>query len=225
MNREAVDTREKILEVASHLFAKFGYDGTSIRDIASQAEVNVAAVNYHFTNKPTLYWQIYERAHQRLTEEMQQLAQPEVGYVEFCLKTFDLMFRSGDMVKNTFKLILSDSVPEPEGELRGFCSDPSRVGPPGGEILLAVIERELGAETCRAGKVWAVRVLFSSIAHWSLMLSTSYFGKICKVNPELSPQRIRHLIQLNAEATLAFLKAHGADEEKFSQAAPAASRK
>jgi hypothetical protein len=60
------------------------------------------------------------------------------------------------------------------------------------------------------------------------MLSTSYFGKICKVNPDLSPQRIRHLIQLNAEATLAYLKAHGAEEEKFSKAASApvaASRK
>ena len=45
------DTKEKILETASELFATSGYHGASIRDIAKKAEVNLAAVNYHFNGK------------------------------------------------------------------------------------------------------------------------------------------------------------------------------
>ncbi|MCB0384337.1 MAG: TetR/AcrR family transcriptional regulator [Bdellovibrionales bacterium] len=215
MTKEACETRIKILEVASHLFARFGYEGTSIRDIAGKAEVNIAAINYHFKNKQSLYWQIYEMAHHRLSEDMKAIAAQEDSLVAFCLRVFDLMLKNGDMVKNTFKLILSDSIPEPEGEMEAFCANPRRVGPPGGEIMLAVIEKELGQEVCEAGKYWAVRVLFSSIAHWALMHSTSYLKKACQSNPDIAPDRIRHLISLHVEATLAYLQTHGKDQARF----------
>jgi AcrR family transcriptional regulator len=48
-------TRLKILQAAGPLFAAHGFDGTSIRDITRAAEVNVAAVNYHFRSKEDLY--------------------------------------------------------------------------------------------------------------------------------------------------------------------------
>ena len=44
-------TKEQIIDVATELFAKDGYNGTSVRDIASEANVNVAAINYHFGSK------------------------------------------------------------------------------------------------------------------------------------------------------------------------------
>ena len=42
------DKRERIIETALHLFAQKGFEGTSIRDIAEKATVNVAMVNYYF---------------------------------------------------------------------------------------------------------------------------------------------------------------------------------
>lgn len=49
------DTRLRILDAALSLFSQGGYDKVSVRDIAQQAGVNVAAISYHFGGKPALY--------------------------------------------------------------------------------------------------------------------------------------------------------------------------
>ena len=48
------DTKQRILSSAEHLFAKDGYHVTSLRSITAAAEVNLAAVNYHFGSKEAL---------------------------------------------------------------------------------------------------------------------------------------------------------------------------
>ena len=45
------DTKERILAVATELFASKGYSGTSVRDIANEAQANLAAINYHFQRR------------------------------------------------------------------------------------------------------------------------------------------------------------------------------
>ncbi len=55
------ETRERILHTAERLFAEKGFDGTSIRDITTEAECNVAAVNYHFGGKDKLYIETFRR--------------------------------------------------------------------------------------------------------------------------------------------------------------------
>jgi TetR/AcrR family transcriptional regulator, regulator of cefoperazone and chloramphenicol sensitivity len=49
------DTRRRILEAALHLFAAHGYEGTSTRQIAEDAVVNLPAIQYYFGNKEGLY--------------------------------------------------------------------------------------------------------------------------------------------------------------------------
>lgn len=44
----------QILQVAEKLFAEKGFDGTSIRDIAKEAKINVAMVSYYFGSKEQL---------------------------------------------------------------------------------------------------------------------------------------------------------------------------
>ncbi|HSD07862.1 TetR/AcrR family transcriptional regulator [Flavobacterium sp.] len=44
----------QILQVAEMLFAEKGFDGTSIRDIAKEAKINVAMVSYYFGSKELL---------------------------------------------------------------------------------------------------------------------------------------------------------------------------
>jgi len=46
-----VDTRTRILDAAQDLFATKGFDGTSVREITRAADVNVAAIHYHFGSK------------------------------------------------------------------------------------------------------------------------------------------------------------------------------
>jgi AcrR family transcriptional regulator len=55
------DTRERILDVAERLFMENGYEATSMRTITSVAEVNLAAVNYHFGSKEALLREVFRR--------------------------------------------------------------------------------------------------------------------------------------------------------------------
>jgi AcrR family transcriptional regulator len=54
MIETAVDTKTRILDAAEKLFADKGFYATSLRDITTEAEVNLAAVNYHFQSKDSL---------------------------------------------------------------------------------------------------------------------------------------------------------------------------
>jgi len=51
---EKVDKRAHILTVAEQLFAEKGFDGTSVRDIAQLATVNLAMISYYFGSKEKL---------------------------------------------------------------------------------------------------------------------------------------------------------------------------
>jgi AcrR family transcriptional regulator len=48
------DTKSRILDTAEKLFALNGFKPTSLRDITADAQVNLAAVNYHFQSKDQL---------------------------------------------------------------------------------------------------------------------------------------------------------------------------
>ena len=55
------NTRDRILDAAERLFAEQGFAGTSLRRITTAAEVNLAAVNYHFGSKEALIGEVFSR--------------------------------------------------------------------------------------------------------------------------------------------------------------------
>jgi AcrR family transcriptional regulator len=50
-----LSTEEKIKEAARHLFTKKGYSATRTRDIAEEAGINLALLNYYFRSKEKLF--------------------------------------------------------------------------------------------------------------------------------------------------------------------------
>lgn len=54
MIEEQVHTKTRLLDAAEKLFGQNGFDATSLRDITAEAQVNLAAVNYHFQSKDSL---------------------------------------------------------------------------------------------------------------------------------------------------------------------------
>jgi AcrR family transcriptional regulator len=52
--------RQQILEVATDLFARQGFNGTTTRQIAQRAAVNEAIIFRHFPTKEELYWAVIE---------------------------------------------------------------------------------------------------------------------------------------------------------------------
>ena len=57
----ALPTRDRILGSAERLFAQYGYDGVSIRQIGTAACAQIALINYHFGTKDQLYRAVFER--------------------------------------------------------------------------------------------------------------------------------------------------------------------
>lgn len=53
------DTETKIKKAAEKVFIERGYEGAKIRDIAEEAKVNIALVNYYFRSKEQLFKSIY----------------------------------------------------------------------------------------------------------------------------------------------------------------------
>ncbi|MGI5870274.1 MAG: TetR/AcrR family transcriptional regulator [Kiritimatiellia bacterium] len=67
--RSGKDTRLRLLKVAADQFAEQGFRNTRIQDICRTAGANVAAVNYHFGGKESLYKAVWDYALEQAIEE------------------------------------------------------------------------------------------------------------------------------------------------------------
>ena len=70
MVKAAGDKAEAILEAALEFFVERGFHGTTVRDIAQRAHVNLAAGHYHFGSKETLYLEVLRAQFARLVKIM-----------------------------------------------------------------------------------------------------------------------------------------------------------
>jgi AcrR family transcriptional regulator len=73
---DSEDARELLLRAAVPLFAKKGFDGTSVKDIADRAGVNVSLVSYHFNGKEGLYKSCLEQFGKNRLAATERLLQP-----------------------------------------------------------------------------------------------------------------------------------------------------
>ena len=53
-------TRDRILGTAERLFAEYGYDGVSVRQIGAAADAQIALISYYFGTKDKLYRAVFE---------------------------------------------------------------------------------------------------------------------------------------------------------------------
>ena len=53
-----MDCRSKLLATAARLFARKGYNGVSVRELAKAAGVNLSMISYHFGGKEGLYAEV-----------------------------------------------------------------------------------------------------------------------------------------------------------------------
>lgn len=75
------DTREVLLEAALQCFAKFGFEGTSIRLVASMAGRNASLISYYFGGKEGLYREVIQKVLRRLAIPPQELPPDSDGNV------------------------------------------------------------------------------------------------------------------------------------------------
>src|SRR5476649_671886 len=61
MDKDKIDKKDHILDVAEKVFSDQGFDGASTRSISGEAGVNMAMLNYYFGSKEGLFLAVFER--------------------------------------------------------------------------------------------------------------------------------------------------------------------
>ncbi|HET7593241.1 MAG TPA: TetR/AcrR family transcriptional regulator [Rhodanobacteraceae bacterium] len=123
-------TRQRILGAAEELFAERGFAGASLRQVTAAANVNLAAVNYHFGSKDNLIEEVFRRRLDELSRRrLEQLAALEAAgtpTLEAVLDAFitpalelSLDRRGGSV----FMRVLARAFAEHNSHLRRFLSD------------------------------------------------------------------------------------------------------
>ncbi|WP_259069961.1 TetR/AcrR family transcriptional regulator [Mucilaginibacter sp. X4EP1] len=72
-----VSTEERIKDAARMIFTKKGFLATTIRDIAMEADINVASINYYFRSKEKLFAFIMEETIQALFNKVEPVLNDE----------------------------------------------------------------------------------------------------------------------------------------------------
>lgn len=67
-------TDELIRSAAKHLFAKYGYDGVSMRTLAKESGVGLSSIYHFFKDKDVLLKEVYAQTNQQLGLARQALA-------------------------------------------------------------------------------------------------------------------------------------------------------
>lgn len=198
MTDQCVDTKQKILEVARILFAEQGFEGTSVREIAKRAEVNVASLNYHFTNKENLFNEILKLSYQECSQEIRTFYETQNPKLEDVLVHVFRFFthKSHDLI-TFFKMMMSTQHSDKMICHAEASREDEKFGPPGGSVIIEAIQKEVGVTLSEEDQHFAVKSLFSHVVHMSLM-SKCWFKKnnIPYTSEEDIEKNIRRLCQV-----------------------------
>ena len=154
MHTRNFSTKDRILYAAEALFAQQGFAATSLRQVTGRADVNIAAVNYHFGSKENLVNEVFRRRMDTMSEQRLaaldasrrdapgQLEPILAAFVEPALAMAQDRHGGADFIR-----VIARAYAESNASLRKFLSD--RYGHVLREFAKAIAEcvPDLGKET------------------------------------------------------------------------------
>lgn len=98
--------KEEILEVATVLFAKNGFENTSVAHICKEANVSKGLIYHHFKSKEAILLEIYTDSTNKMVEINKQ-ANADVGVNNQLMKIIDSLFEELENDKTFFQFNLN----------------------------------------------------------------------------------------------------------------------
>lgn len=68
MKSNSKNTNDRILDAATEIFSKKGFDGANMREIAAKAGVSLQMIYYYFKNKKALYFNLFKEHTEKISE-------------------------------------------------------------------------------------------------------------------------------------------------------------
>lgn len=205
---EKNETKKKIINQARILFSKHGFKGTSIRQIADESDVNIAAINYHFGSKEALYWSIISEVYEWMDDQMLSITSQSKDVKDFGLRLFRFMRQHKEYAVGTMKVFLSDQVPPPVEDHPYTKRMREQIGPPGG-LYIGEFLKKHHPEVPDEALQWMVICLFSSIFHFATVTSCVHYEELKQEHMPIS--KIEESIVRMAEALCLYMK----DDQKW----------
>jgi len=85
-----IATRQRILETATHLFARLGYHKTTIQDIAYHIGMTTGAVFHHYNSKPDILEDVVKELDHSFDPYIEYLSHDHIGYEKMIAGMMDI---------------------------------------------------------------------------------------------------------------------------------------
>ena len=161
----SAETRRQLLEAAGHVFADVGFRNATVREICNRAGANIAAVNYHFGDKKTLYIAVLKESYWLAVEKyppslgLAAKATPEQRLHAFVLSLLLRIFSEGR--HSRYGRLMAREMIEPTGALDAMMEDEIQ---PMADTLNSVIQSILG----RSAQIDLIRLCGMSVVSQAL---------------------------------------------------------
>ncbi|MEV0008417.1 TetR/AcrR family transcriptional regulator [Streptomyces sp. NPDC051840] len=136
--RDAARTRDEILTVATQEFARLGYTGARVDEIAARTRTTKRMIYYYFGGKEQLFTTVLERAYSRIREAEQLLDVEHLDPVAAVRRLAEVTFDHHEAHPDFIRLVSIENIHEAEH----IASSPelSRIGSPAIEVLRRILE-------------------------------------------------------------------------------------
>src|SRR5271170_8521969 len=205
-------TRHQLLEAAGEVFAEAGFRNATVREICQRAGANVAAINYHFGDKETLYTEVLRYAHGKALEKYPPLlgvaadAPPEKKLRAFVKSLLLRIFDTGPTAWHG--KLMSREMIEPSAALDSLIEERIR---PMSSVLWKIIAEILD---CPPTDERVLRCAFSVVSQ--CVFYNHCRPAVAKLFPQLLPQDAAGIEELAKHITrfsLAAMKDFGANKK------------
>lgn len=112
---------ERVLDLAAEMFAEYGFEGVSMRELGRAANCATPSIYYHFTSKANLYREVFahkiEQTIDVMNERIEQSREPRERFRTLIAAFFDMFTQD-----RTLLLLMQRDVIDAAVERRRFLS-------------------------------------------------------------------------------------------------------
>ncbi|MFD9500647.1 TetR family transcriptional regulator [Streptomyces sp. NPDC060035] len=136
--RDAARTRDEILTVATQEFARLGYTGARVDEIAARTRTTKRMIYYYFGGKEQLFTAVLERAYSRIRQAEQLLDVEHLDPVAAVRRLAELTFDHHEDHPDFIRLVSIENIHE--AEHIAASAELSRIGSPAIDVLRRILD-------------------------------------------------------------------------------------